>query len=70
MVTVPPFNPVTTPVPVPIDAIAGLLLLHAPPGVELLNVVLLPWQTAGAPAIGEGIPTDIAVVDRQPAVVV
>lgn len=50
MVTEPP---VTIPVELPIEA-AGLLLLHVPPGLVLLNAVVCPEQTVNVPAIAAG----------------
>jgi hypothetical protein len=55
------------PVPMPIDAIAVLLLCHEPPPVLLASVVVTPAQTTAAPVIEAGsgfIVTVIAV--KQP----
>lgn len=49
---VPAEIPVTTPVVGSIVALDVLLLVHVPPVTELLNVVVLPTQTAGVPVIG------------------
>ena len=61
MVTVPAAIPVTTPVEEPIVAIAGLLLLHRPPGVISLRVVDVPVQVLVAPVMGD---TDIVTVSE------
>ncbi len=53
IVTVPEATPVTTPVDEPTVAIAVLLLLHVPPDVALLSVVVLPWQTLAVPVMGD-----------------
>ena len=49
MFTVPTLIPITTPVVAPTVAIAGLLLLHVPPGVGCVHVVLDPTHTFVAP---------------------
>ncbi len=51
MVAVPAAIPVTMPVPDPTVAILVLLLLHEPPEVVLVNVVVAPAQTVKVPAI-------------------
>lgn len=56
MVATPAATPFTMP-DVPTDAVPDALLLHAPPGVALLRVTLLPMHTAadaGDIAAGEG----------------
>jgi hypothetical protein len=50
MVEVPAPTPVTTPAP-DIVATAGALLLHAPKGVALLRVIVLPTHTAVPPPV-------------------
>ena len=45
--------PVTTPV-VDIEPIAGALLVHVPPGVASLSVIVLPTQTCEGPLMAEG----------------
>jgi hypothetical protein len=70
MVVVPPVSPLTKPVVETILATEGLELLHTPPGVELLSVVVLPWQAEGTPVMGEGIFTVTVVEFTQPAGVV
>ena len=52
MLVVPPDKPVTMPDDEPAFATEVLLLVHIPPGTPSLNVVVLPWQTAGAPVMG------------------
>jgi len=66
MMAVPAENPVTMP-EVPILAIAGLLLLHAPPVVASLNEVVNPGHVAAKPVIvaGGGF-TNTAVEILQP----
>ena len=51
MVDVPAATPVTIPVLFTV-AIAVLLLLHTPPAVALLNVVVEPTQALVVPVIG------------------
>lgn len=70
MVTVPPATPVTIPLDIPTDAIAGLLLLHDPPVTALPNGVELPWHTLNVPVNGAGASTVTAVEATQPATVV
>jgi hypothetical protein len=53
IVTVPEATPVTTPVVEPTVAIAVLLLLHVPPDVALLSVVILPGHTLAVPVMGD-----------------
>jgi hypothetical protein len=50
---VPLAMPVTIPVPVPTDAIAGLALLHAPPPASL-SALTEPAQTLVEPLMGPG----------------
>jgi hypothetical protein len=70
MTAVPAVTPVAIPsVPVP-DTLAtdGVLLLHDPPDVVSSKVVLLPWHTVAAPAIGEtGVFTITGKVALHPA---
>lgn len=55
MIDVPAVMPVTTPVAIPTDALA-LLLLQKPPVVALLRLVVRPAQTEVVPAIkGKGL---------------
>ena len=53
MTVVPAEIPVTTPEELMVPT-AGLLLLHVPPGVAELNVVVSPIQTSSVPVIGSG----------------
>ena len=48
---VPADTPETIPVAEPIAAIAVLLLLHVPPAVASVNVVVWAWHTLVAPDI-------------------
>ena len=54
MVDTPCETPVTTPA-IPTVATAVLLLLHTPPVVTSLSVVVLPAQTVGVPVIAAGV---------------
>lgn len=49
---VPAVLPVTMPV-VPMEALP-LLLLHPPPVVTSVNIVVAPWHTTGIPLIADG----------------
>lgn len=51
MVAVPADMPVTTPVAESIVAFEGLLLIHVPPGVAWLSVVVAPTHTLRVPVI-------------------
>ena len=53
MVVVPGLIPVTIPVVAPTDAMAGLLLLHIPPGSASLSVVVEPAHRLALPVMGE-----------------
>lgn len=55
MVAVPGMIPVATPVPDMIVATVGVPLLHVPPGVALLNVVLPLWHTLSKPVMAAGV---------------
>ena len=66
IVAVPTVTPVTTP-PEVMDAIPEALLLHAPPLVASVNVIVPPWQIiagVGLIAVGKGF-TVIAVVVKH-----
>lgn len=64
----PPITPVTTPVPVPTVATVVVLLVHLPPGVPSLSVVLCKAQMLVMPVIGSGLAfTLIMVYVVQPA---
>lgn len=67
MVTVPGAVPVTIPVAMPIVATATLLLLHMPPGVASLRVVVVPGQTILVPKIVAGGAFTVTVVVALPA---
>ena len=56
MTAVPPETPVTTPVTSTIEAIVASLLLHVPPAVASLSVVVRPTHT------NSGLPVGTAVV--------
>ena len=70
IVAAPGEMPLTTPVPEPIVAMAGLLLLHVPPVVALLRVVVKPGQTLVVPviAVGNGFTVNVTVF-RQPVAI-
>lgn len=55
MFVVPAVNPVTTPDAEPIVATLVLLLVHRPPIVPLLNVVVDPSHTVVLPEIATGV---------------
>lgn len=54
MVVVPAATPYTEPVPEPTVATEGVLLIHEPPLVLFVSVVLLPSHTDVAPPIVAG----------------
>ena len=67
MVTEPEATPVTTPEVEPTVAMATLLLLHAPPGTTLLNVVVAPAHVDDAPVMPAGdVVTDSENVAAHP----
>lgn len=67
MVAVPAVTPVTMPVVELMVAIIGLLLLHIPPPVVVVSVVVCVWHTADAPVIVPGpLFTVIIFVAVQP----
>lgn len=51
MVAVPVATPATTPVSEPIDATEGLLLVHTPPLVTSVSVLVVPVQRLVDPLI-------------------
>lgn len=55
IVTFPGVTPVTIPDPEPTEATAGLLLLHVPPPVVLLNVEVRPTQALKTPVMAPGV---------------
>jgi hypothetical protein len=67
---VPGITPVVTPDVMPTVAMLVALLLHVPPAVVLLNVVVLPAHTVVVPTIEEGKLMVMVVVVAQPAGVV
>jgi len=68
---VPAVLPVATPVPDTIEATTGLPLVHAPPGVALLSVLVTPSQKVSKPVMGAGGGNTVnVVVVIQPAAVV
>ena len=68
MVTVPPLTAVSTPVDSPMVARAVLLLLHVPPVVALLSVMLLPVHGLDTPVVAaKAVFTVSWVIVRQPA---
>lgn len=62
----PPATPDMTPVAASAVAIPVLLLLHVPPAVASLNVVLWPAHTAGVPVTAATGFTDTVVVTEHP----
>jgi len=62
MVTTPSVMPVTVPVEDPIVATPVLLLLHTPPLVELVNVVVKPTHTLVVPPIAAGFGLTVKLV--------
>ena len=68
MVAVPAVEPaVTTPDVLPILAMVGSLLLHSPPEVASLSVLLAPTQALSVPVIADGVGATVTiVVARQP----
>jgi len=58
MATVPAVTPITDPLKDPTVAMVTSLLVHDPPGVKSLRVVLAPMQAVAEPVIG-------AVLDRM-----
>ena len=66
--TLPAAMPVTKPVLLTV-AINGLLVLHVPPGVELVNWVVVPTQVEPLPALADtlGKASTVIVTDIEPA---
>jgi hypothetical protein len=52
---VPADTPVTMPDEAPAVACPGLLLVHVPPTVASLSVVVWPTQTTGVPVVATGV---------------
>ena len=73
MVAVPAATPVTTPVLATV-AIPVALLLHAPPVVPLVNVVVPPAHTVAVPviepALGKGLTVTTLVTTALPQLLV
>src|ERR1035437_9723023 len=69
IVDVPADTPVTTPAP-ETGAFVVLLLLHTPPAVASLKVIVEPLQTLVAPAIAAGkgfmVTTTLPSIPQQP----
>jgi hypothetical protein len=59
---VPPATPPTTPDEEPTVATVVVVLLHVPPAVALLSVIVDPWQTTGVPNIAVADVTFTVVV--------
>lgn len=55
----PIVSPVMMPVVLPIVAVAGLLMLHVPPEVSMVSVLLMPIQTLGPPEIVMACKADV-----------
>ena len=51
IVTLPAATPLTTPVPAPTVATDVLLLVHVPPGVVFVKVVVAPAHTVDEPGV-------------------
>lgn len=67
MIAVPALTPLTMPVPEPTVAIAVLLLLHAPPVIVSLSVVVAPTHAVADPVIvGGNAFTVTAFIALQP----
>ena len=67
IVAVPGLTPVTSPVAELMAAIAVLLLLHVPPAVALVKVVVVPAHSPDTPLMAEGTATTVIVfVTVQP----
>ena len=68
MVTVPPLIAASTPLDASMVARAVLLLLHVPPVVALLSVMLLPAHGLVAPVVAARAALTVSwVIVRQPA---
>ena len=62
IVTAPEVTPFTVPVEEPMAAIAVLLLLHTPPEVASVNVVVKPTHTFVVPPIAAGFGLTVKLV--------
>ena len=54
MVAVPAVIPETIPFPAPISAVKGSLVLHTPPAIASVNVVIKPSHTDATPKMLDG----------------
>lgn len=59
--------PVTTPVEDPTVAVDELPLLHVPPGIELVSVIVAPAHTGPAPEMTMELTVAMAVSEQLPA---
>ena len=64
MVTTPAATPVTKPEDEPMEATAGLELLHVPPGGVQLKVVVPPAHTLNVPVIGPICENDVNEINN------
>lgn len=60
---VPLAMPVSTPVAKSIVPTVGVVVAHVPPGVVVVNVVVLPAHTCRLPVIGAGNAYTVTVAD-------
>jgi len=61
-------TPPATPLAIPIEPMAGVLLDHVPPATEWVSVVVFPSHTELEPMIDAAAAVTVTVsVDRQPA---
>ncbi len=71
MVVVPEATPIAVPVENPIVATEGVLLVHTPPVVASVSVVVKPTHTEVVPAIAAGlglmVTTTLPCGPQQPA---
>ena len=64
-VVIPDGPAVTSPVVASMAATVGLLLVHIPPGVASLSVVVPPSQTVESPVITDGSPNTVITTDAE-----
>lgn len=70
IVAMPLATPLTMPVPAPTDAIEMLLLVHVPPPVASLSVIVAGKHSGALPVIPAGIEVTVTiVVAAQPVAV-
>jgi len=68
IVAEPVATPVTAPVTEVTEAVVGRLLLHVPPGVASVSIIVWPWHTVGLPMIVAGKGFTVTVIELlQPA---